>query len=249
MVMRQSIILCSLLMFSLHAMAQQGQLVPPVIRATNFGERLNYQIGAGTTSLLGMPMRGAEIVGDSYLYPDWRQSNVMLYEDDKLIENHLVRYDMQDDNLEFKFGNDVRVLKGSKVKSFVSLDSVNNAPSFYMNGKDFVNKDNVPFDGFLQILSDGKMPLLKRYEVYVKQPDYNIALNVGSIDYKIIKKTQYYYLNNGKLYLIPGSKGRILKLFGDEKDNVNKFMKLNKVQVSQEHHLSAVFNYYNSLVK
>jgi hypothetical protein len=246
--MKKILITCCLFIsFTAIISAQQAPLVPPVIRATNFSERLNYQIGAGTTSLLGMPIRAADVIGDTYLFTDWRQSNVMLYDSDKLIENHVIRYDMKDDNIEFKFGNDIRVLKGSRVKSFVCIDSVSKTPTYFMNGKDFVNKDNTPFDGFMQVLSDGSMPLLKRYEIYIKQPDFNLALNVGSIDYKIIKRLQYYYMLDGKLHLLPSGKGAILKVFGEDKEQVKKFMKLNNVQVSEEHHLSAVFDYYNSM--
>jgi hypothetical protein len=236
-------------LFFVSVVAAQQPLIPPVIRATNFAERLNYQIGAGTTSLLGMPMRGADVIGDTYLFADWRQSNIMLYDDDKLIENYAVRYDMKDDNVEFKFGNEVRVLKGNRVKSFVSIDSVSKTPSYFMNGKDFVNKDNTPFDGFMQVMSDGYMPLLKRYEMYIKQPDFNIALNVGSIDYKIIKRLEYYYMQDGKLHLLPSGRGAILNVFGEDKGKMKEFMKLNNVQVSEEHHLSATFDYYNRLKK
>ncbi|HMP99452.1 MAG TPA: hypothetical protein PKC24_06690 [Cyclobacteriaceae bacterium] len=227
----------------------QTQLVPPVIRATNFAERLNYNFSPMQTSVLGMPMRSAELVGDSYLYPDWRPAVIMMYDDDKTLNNYLVRYDLNSDEFEFNFGKEIRVLKGNRVKSFALVDSISMYTTYFMNGKDFVNKNDVPFDGFLQVLSDGTLPLLKRYEVFIRQPDFNMALNVGSIDYKVIKKEHRYYMKEGKLHNLPKGKSAILNLMSDEKESVNKFVKVNQLKFTEDHHLALLFDHYNNLKK
>ena len=48
----------------------------------------------------------------------------------------------------------------------------------------------MPFVGFFQILSDGKLPLMKSTKITVKKADYNAALNVGSPDDKILKSEE-----------------------------------------------------------
>lgn len=239
------VLIFSIPFFSL--MAQQGMIVPQNIRATNFAERLNYQLTAGSTSLLGIPMRGAEIIGDSYLFPEWRISTVMLYEEEKLLENYLIRYDMMDDKLEFKFPTDIRVLNANRVRSFVTIDSISREQTYFVNGRDYSTLDNLPYQGFLQVISDGKKPLVKGYDIIIKKPDYNMALMVGSIDYKIIKNPKYYYVVNSKVYPLPSSRKKILDVLNDKRVEMERFIKVNQLQLSMEHHLYAIFEYYNRI--
>jgi hypothetical protein len=221
-------------------------LVPNNIRAINFLTRANNPINPTTSGLIGIPIRDAEVTGDAYLFSDWRKSAIVLFENDKLIENNLTRFDLLNKRIEIKFNNKTQAIEGKLVKSFAIADSITNIPKYFINGKDYHIKEETRFDGFLEVLSEGDRPLFKYQETFMKDPDYNMTLNIGNIDYKIIKKTLYFTLEGEKLIPIPNQTRRLVELFPEGKDNIIKFIKINEIRLSKEHHLIGVFDFYNN---
>ena len=145
-------------------------VVPPNIRATNTLDNLSDMTRLGNGDLIyGIPMTEGKVVGDTYLDTRWKQANILLYEKDYLIKGFPVRYDIRSDELEVKARNGVKVFRGDKVKSFVWADSATRVPSYYVNGKDFKNEDNVAYTGFFQVLSDGALPLFKKTVLDIKK--------------------------------------------------------------------------------
>ncbi len=224
-------------------------VVPNNIRATNTLERLFDLAGISNSDMLyGIPLPEGKVIGDTYLDLHWKNSTILLYEKDKLIEGYPVRYDIYLDELEIKAKNGIKVLKGNKIKSFVWVDSLTQVPSYFMNGKEFKNEDNVSFTGFFQVVSDGSLPLFKKTLIEVKKANYNVQFNVGSPDDKILKKQHFYVVKGDQAMEIPTSKKKLLPLFGDKSDEVEKFIKENALTTTKEDHLKLIFDYYNSLV-
>jgi hypothetical protein len=223
--------------------------IPPVIRAQNTLERMSYSQSNFQPGdmMQGMARREADVEGSAYLFNQWKIGTLLVYNSEKPLENYLLQYDLIMDQFEFKIGSELKVLKGDKVMSFVTIDSATFHPSYFINGKDLKNSENLPVEGFLQVLSDGVMPLLKKIAVTVKNPDFNIALNVGNPDYKIIQNKVLYYQNGEYLHKVPGSKSGKMKIFEDKSDDIQRFVKTNKLDLQKEHHLIALFHYYNSL--
>ena len=59
----------------------------------------------------------SNIIGDVYLDSHWNLSSLLLFENEKLINDYLVRYDIKNNEFEFRLKNGVKVLPGSKVKN------------------------------------------------------------------------------------------------------------------------------------
>ena len=236
--------------FSLACLSGFAQaVVPPNIRAINTIERLNDYDGMTNGDLMyGIPLPEGKVIGDSYLDTHWKKSTILLYEKDKLIEGFPLRYDIFLDELEINARNGIKVLKGNKVKSFVWFDSLTTTPSYFVNGKDYKNEDNVSLTGFFQVLSDGSSPLLKKTNIAIRRADYNVALNVGSPDDKILKKEDFYMLKGSNVIEIPSSKKKMLTLFGDKAEVLEKYIKDNALSTTKEDNLKLIFQHYNSLV-
>jgi hypothetical protein len=149
------------------------------------------------------------------------------------------------DELEIKGKNGIKVLAGTKVKSFVWMDSFTNVPVYFINGKAFRNEIDVPFTGFLQVLTEGSVPLLKRTYIDIKKADYNIALNVGSRDEKILKKNKFYALMTDKVVALPGSRKKFIQLLNGD-SRLEEFIRDNNLTTSKEEHLKVIFEHYNS---
>jgi hypothetical protein len=222
-------------------------VVPANIRATNTLEKLFDYNGIDEGDILyGIPLPPGKVVGDTYLDTQWRNSNVMLYEQEKLIEGFPMRYDIHQDELEFKAKNGIKVLAGDKVKSFVWADSITRTPAYFISGKAFRNVDDVPFTGFFQVLAEGSVPLLKKTYIDIKKADYNVALNVGSPDDKILKKNKFYVLKENRLVELPGSRKKFLNIFNDNA-RLEEFIKQNSLSTTNEHDLKMIWDHFPSL--
>ncbi len=184
-----------------------------------------------------------EVKGDIYLTPYWNKATVMLFENDRVVEGLQVKYDAYNDELDIHINNSVRVLSGNKVKSFVWLDSVTQQLRFFHNALQF-EENGVKLVGFFEVLSDGPVPLLSLTRVTVNQPDYHMALNVGSRDVRIVKKTYYYYAMGNEVHRI--GNGKVLQnAFAKHETEMKQFMKKYPVKINQPASLRAAFDYYN----
>jgi len=196
--------------------------------------------------LYGIPLPEGKVVGDTYLSTEWKRSVILLYDNNKLIEGFPVRYDIKSDDLEVKGRSDIKVLEGRKIKSFMWIDSSRSEPYYFVNAKDF-KVGGVPLTGFFEVLADGNSPLFKKVNISVKKADYNVTLNMGSRDDKILKNSTYYFADGNRVSEIPGSKKKFLQLLKSKADEVESYMDENGLSIKKEEELVAIFKYYNSL--
>lgn len=244
---KQAFIFISVL-FSLYAFAQPN-VVPNNIRAVNTLEKLYDPDGLGRSDMLyGIPQPEGKVVGDTYFSTQWKNSTILLYKDEKMIEGFPIRYDIRANEIEVKTQSGVKVVGGDKVKSFIWIDSASRVPSYFVNAKDFKDKDQIKLSGFLQVVVDGPLPLLKLTTVYVKKADYSVQFDVGSRDDKILKKTELYFAKEGQVMELPSSKKKLLPLFGDKADAIGKLIQDQNLTPSRETDLVTIFSYYNSLI-
>ena len=231
----------------LQATAQQGSAIPPNIRAVNTIERLTDSNGLGTNEMMfGIPFPEGKVVGDTYLNVEWRRAAILLYDGDKLMEGYSARYDIQANDLDIKASRGIKALAGNKVKSFVWMDSLNGKLSYFINAKEYRFNETI-LSGFFEVCVDGSTPLFKKVSLMLKKADYNVALNTGSHDDKILKKVIYYYGEGDLVMLLPNSKKKMLSIFKKDANKVNTFINENALSVKNEDHLNQIFAYYNSL--
>ena len=205
--------------------------------------------GSSPVVLGSLSMRTPDTIGDVYLTKDYRITSFWLYEDDKAAGGFASKLDLQRNEFDILMGAGagVKVLPGSKVKSVTMIDSVMRIPQYFVNGQEYKNEDGVPYVGFFQILSEGKLTLLKLTKVVLIRADQSLSHNTGRTDNRFIKKTTLYVAQGVVADEAPGRKG-ILKLMESHKEDVNKFAKVNEIDFGNEHQLTALFDYYNSLV-
>ncbi len=229
--------------------ASAQTVVPPNIRASNTIEKLTDFRGLETGEMLfGIPLTEGKVIGDTYLDTKWKTGSIMLYDKEKLIERYPIRYDIYTNELDIKAGQQVKVIAGNKIKSFSWIDSSYTEPVYFINACDFKNEEGTQFRGFFQVLVDGPLPLLCKTDIVVRKADYNVQMNVGSKDDKILKKEKYYYLKDGKALEVPGSKKKMLALFGEHAITIEKYIKENRSS-SKEDELLLAFDQYRKLVR
>lgn len=196
----------------------------------------------------GIPAPEPEVQGDYYIHPDYRIATFLLYADDRLVEGYAARFDLHSNEFDLLTSQGVRALPGNQVRSVVWLDSVSMQPHYLVNAREFINEAQVPHVGFFEILCRGNMMLLRKTEIEVKTPDYHPALNVGSRDFRILKKSSLYYTAGNQALLWPGKK-QGMKLFSSKALEVSEYIKLNALDLNKEGHLRALIDYYNFLTE
>ena len=231
------------------ALGQPNSALPKNIRAANTLENLFDANGLSSfDNLYGIPLEPGTVVGDAYLNPEWKRTTLLLYDVDKMIEGYPARYEIDEDQFEIKSSTGIKVLNGRKVKSFVWIDSLTKTPHYFVNGRDFANSDGVRMSGFYEVLAEGQLTLLGKTEVVVKEPTYNEKLDMGQRNTRIIKRTSFFYLDNGALKEVPSSRKKLLPIFGDQAAAMEDFLRVNKLSLNEAAHLRALFEHYNGRI-
>lgn len=226
----------SVLHFGLYA---QPATINNNVRAANILTRMgSYRMTPGDMTFPITSSRTTQIIGDTYLDLHWAQSSLLLYTKDQLIEDYLTRYDIKNNEFEFRLQNGVRVLPGSKVKNMVWVDSLTKTPRYLINAQDYVN-DGVPLAGFFEVLVEGDVPLLKKIYLEILKPNFSPALNVGSKDYKILKKVEYYYALEKNSYRI--KKKSSLEELSAVYPDLDILMKKESISLNAEEDLKKLF--------
>ena len=227
----------------------QNSAIPNYVRAVNALDRLTDSNGLGSNEMVyGIPLPPGKVIGDTYLSQSWKKSVILLYKEDKLLEGYEVRYDVYADELEVKTNKGIKVLKGRDIKSFMWTDSAQLDPYYFVNAADY-KREGAPLAGFFEVLVDGQMPLFKKTRLTVKKANYNVALDVGSRDDKILKVHEYFLARSGEVMEVPTSRKKITSVFSPKGDDVTKFMNANDLSVKKEIDLVHIFEFYNSLSK
>ncbi|MBL7875588.1 MAG: hypothetical protein JNL53_07975 [Cyclobacteriaceae bacterium] len=222
----------------------QGAM-PQQLRAQNTLDQLAAKNNlSGSDILYGMPIPPGQTIGDYYLNKNWNKTTILLYQSEKLLEGYSVKYNLQDDQLEVITNQGIKVLEVSKIKNIVWMDSLTSFTQYFVNGAEY-KLGGVPTTNLLEVLVDGDMPLLKKTSLFVKEPTYNVAFDVGSRDKTIYQKSTLYYAQDGTLYKVKGKKD-VMEIAGIDKEGVDKFVKSNKLNLNTDSDLIRVFEYLNS---
>lgn len=240
----KTLLFIAISLFSGLLFAQKNGTIPPIIRAQNTLDDMSRGPIGSNTVLYGIPMREPELIGDFYIDEKWNVTTVLLH-NDKLIENCQARFDLKSNILEVKADNKtLKALDLEKIKSIVWLDASTSNPRYFINAKDYT-VDGTKLVGLLEVLSDGEVPLFEYISVSVKRADYNVALDVGSKDDKVIKKEILYYSFNRELIKLSGKKS-LERAFGEKFDQMITYAKNEGLSFSKKPHLINLFDYFNS---
>lgn len=179
-----------------------------------------------------------DVEGNPYLYDFWVKGKVTL-KNGKSYSNDSLKYDLIDDKLIFKNDDGTLMHFAEPVKSF-DLLSKDQTILHFRNGLPVTNGLNP--ESYFQIIYDGKVPLFKRTGKFVTESkQYSSASST-----KLFNTTySYYSLQNGVLTKIPLNKKTIINLFGIEEQQLNDYLKQEKIDFKKDADLNKLFTYFN----
>ncbi|MFN7115459.1 MAG: hypothetical protein ACK4TA_01590 [Saprospiraceae bacterium] len=248
---KTGLILIMNVLFVLLAQAQE-RMTEHTRDALNYG---TFNPNPMRSAIYGVEGPRGSIQGDIYLDSAWHTAEVFFYPEvvrrydpnaSDSIAGYPVRVEVVDYSVEFM------VKDASKAVEESAIRKIN-----WMNGTEKVTLVNTrqyagtgELKGFFQVLADGSLTILKHTKINVYKPTYSVALNVGTKDYRLVKKEEYYYLWKDKAGAKPEkfkpSKSALLELMRSRKSSVEKFIAENDLNLKRDADMVKVVAFYNA---
>lgn len=243
--MRSLLFLINILFISLMAQAQET----PMTQSTRDQINLSGLKIPNTGFLYGFEGPAGQLLGDAYLDTTFRAGNIRFYgrigQSDSL-GGIPIRLDLMSNEVEIRVSTtDIRVAKGPSVRQF-TMNNAEGSISRFVNVREYRGEADALY-GFFERLTAGPIDLLLYPSVSIKKANFNPALNVGTKDDQLTKKTDWYLAKAGRATRFSPGRKAILDLLADRKEAVETFLKTEKPDLKTRSGLMAVVAYYNRL--
>ena len=196
--------------------------------------------------LMGRKLPPEGTRGDYYLNDQWQEGFITL-KSGQTFQKYPLKYDIENDMLEIRAGDEVKILRGERVASFTWKEAVSQQEDRYINSHDY-RLEGTPLIGFFQVLVEGKVMLFSRMEAQVKEPTYVQGLDVGKRYSEVVKKEVFYLSDEHKSLRQVSSKKDVWEFVGQQQGQVKQYMKDQKLSVTHKQDLSLIVSFINQLL-
>jgi hypothetical protein len=211
---------------------------------------------SGSFMLSGGSEAVYEITGSPYLSETWMFGSLEMKgdlvkearsdEDDKVKIDGLFRYNLYAQEFEMVYNRDTFAITAPFNVKSISISNMN-----FLHGLYVKRGGSRPYLGsaYFQVLNEGECKLLLRHDVKISAGGGPVTYNwAGGADAFVQYQQLYYQESEGaEVVLLKKRRKSIRKLFADRSDEVEKFVKMERININDNAGLARVFNYYNSL--
>ena len=149
--------------------------------------------------------------GTTYYEDEWLMADLFLKGETKL-EGVKVKLDLSSQNFEIWHEGNIKLLPGDKVLSFQWMTSQGIQEAFVRGN--YFTAEGFKISGFLKLLSDtAPFKLVEFYSTEIVAANYNVALDVGTKDNQIVKKTRMFVAKENLLLEVKGSRKKFINDF------------------------------------
>lgn len=184
-----------------------------------------------------------KIIGSPYIYSEWVKSIVKM-EDGTVYKDLKLNYNQQDDRPIFIADNKALQYFAKPVKEFTlyNITNQNQETKTFRNG--FPKLDNATTSSFYEVLSEGKINLIKHTSKKLVEERGAGSINVS----KQITESSKYYIGKGEQYTkIKKNKKSVLDVLKDKEEILSTYISANSLNLSEDADLVKLCNYYNTL--
>lgn len=185
----------------------------------------------------------APVVAQQFPSDLWHEGKIILLEGDTLKGN--IKYDLQQDLVQYGIADQrTTAFSARKVLFFEIFDtSVRKYRQFF--ALPFTTTSGYKAPVFFELLEEGKMTLLSRESVEYRT--YSSPYYMGSYS-RLVLVYKYYFLDEkGNISEFTGNKNDLLDLMKKKSDEVEKYIKANKLKFDDKYDFARIVAYYNSL--
>lgn len=176
----------------------------------------------------------------------WHDGKIILTSGDTL--RGVVKYDLQQDLVQFGYKNDTRVEAFSprKVLLFEIFDAtVKQYRTFF--SLPYSSTTSYGALSFFELLAEGKLTLLCR-EV-LEYRTYSSPYYYGSFSRLVLVYRYFFMDEKGRITEFTGKRPELMNLMGRQAQEVDKYMRANKLRMENKDDFVRIISYYNSLFK
>lgn len=199
------------------------------------------------------PAEQPGVVGEFYIDSLWHDGDVKLMKLIAQIGGHesdsiagiSIRYNVLNEQLEVladKAKRDIRVIRGSQIKSFTTHNDLGDVR--YVNLADYDPKGTSK--GFGAVLASGRITFVKVYKSKITKPNYNPSFGTGEKNTIVRLSTDYYLLSGSGVQKVNLSKKSLLPLLTDKKSEMDRYLKEHNPDLKDETQVASLIRYYNS---
>jgi hypothetical protein len=173
----------------------------------------------------------------------WHEGKIILESGDTL--RGLVKYDFSQDLVQYNFEDKrTEAFSARKVLFFEIFD---NTVRKYRQifALPFTNSTGYRAPVFFELLEEGKMTLLSR-EV-LEYRNYTSPYYVGSFTRQVLVNKYFFLDQKGNITEFAGSKSDLLDLMGKKSEDVEKYIKANRLRFEDKYDFARIVAYYNSI--
>jgi len=185
-------------------------------------------------------VQATETIGSPYLFEDFKEGVITLV-DGKNTANLQLNFNIHENRVEFSDAGGIIAVDNEMVERFVFDNAANKM--VFSKGFDSRRLNN---SDFVQILVDGPVKVLKKYEVSFQE---NIA-SYGTATQKdeYISNQRYYIHEDGETKRIRSlSERQVLKTLNGHQDELKSYINENNLNIENTEHLTRVIRYYNEI--
>lgn len=181
-----------------------------------------------------------EVIGSPYLFEDFEDGTITLV-DGKNTANLQLNFNIYENRVEFSDAESIIAVDNRMVDRF-AFNNTGNGMEF-AKGFDSRRLDNTDF---VQVLVDGPVMLLKKYEVSFQE---NVA-TYGTATQKdeYISNERYYIHEDGETrYLRNLSERQILRTLNNHRDELETYISENNIDTENTDHLARLLRHYQEI--
>jgi hypothetical protein len=173
----------------------------------------------------------------------WHDGKVVLLEGDTL--KGQIKYDLQQDLVQYVYKErKAEVYTARKVLFFEIFDaSVKHYRQFF--ALPYTTSGHYKAPIFFELLSEGKMTLLTRE--FIEYKNYSSMYYAGSYSRQVLSYKYFFLKEDGTIEEFNGNRNDLLDMMGKKADDVEKFIKTNRLRYDDRYDLPRIVAYYNSL--
>jgi len=173
----------------------------------------------------------------------WHDGKVVLDTGDTL--KGQIKYDLKQDLIQFNVPNRrTDAFSARKVLFFEIFDgTVRRYRQFF--ALPYTNAAQYRTPVFFELLTEGKMTLLARESLELRT--YSSPYYIGSYSREVMVYHYYFLDNEGNIEEFKGSKADLLSMMGRKSDDVEKYMKTNRLKIDDKYDFARIVAYYNSI--
>ena len=175
----------------------------------------------------------------------WHDGKIVLDSGDTLRGN--VKYDLQSDLIQLQQDNRLESFSARKVLYFEIFDAtVKRYRLFYSLPYSSAGQYKAPV--FFELIEEGKLTVLCR-EVLEYRTQSSPFYYYGTYTRLVLVNKYFILQENGNIEEFINKRNDWYEMMGNKAEEVKKFAKANKLDVTEKYELAQIISYYNSLFK